>query len=1052
MWACPGCGTANVEAARFCNGCGGRLLVVPEPRRRFVTALFCDLVGSTGLGQRLDAEPLRRFLDRYFEVMAAAIERHGGTVEKFIGDAVVGAFGIPVAHEDDAFRAVRAALEMVKASAELEAELSDPGLRARVRIAISSGEVFADQGAARRGSIGGDVYNTAARLQAVADPGDVLVSGSAEPLLRGKVDLAPLGLVELRGKTEPVTVYRVTGVHSVPVRVETPFVGRDRRLASLRGALEDAVEARACVLVTVLSPPGVGKSRLAAAFTDTLGEEATVLVGQTPSYGVGVTFAPLAELLAQAAGSPSGEAEIVAERLGQRLTAHPDGQAVAERIAQVLGVGEARASDTSWAVRRLLEILATDRPVVVVLEDLHWAEQPMLDLVDSVVERVHGPVLVLCLARPELLEQRPTWGAGKPRAITATLPPLSSEAARRLAAALLGQDAPVLVFDRVCETAEGNPLYLEQLTAMLADQGYLSGGRWVGPQDPNVEIPTTLQALLTARLDRLDPATRQVLERASIEGRRFRVPALSALAAGLSSEAIEEAVAELDRRGLVEPEDEAAGQWRFAHALVREAAYRGVSKELRAELHEALANWIAEKDADRPDVDEAVGRHLEQALHLREEIGLRDGPSVDLASRAGERFASAGERAFAALDMITSRDLLGRAERLLPERSPTRLNLLPNLGVALTETGRPGETESLLTEAVAQARAAGSEREALRAFIQLQSNCVYRSPTEAEIETALLETRAAADALQEMGDNVGLAEAAIAIDYLQAMLGRAAETHAWALRALELGLVAKRTREATQAAADLVWFAVAGPLPFGRFAEVASKLPGTDDNEIAAAAAGALRAVAALARGKESSFREHEERWREAIDRHGLSWLGATHQLAMGQVETSVGNPEQGEQRLREARATLAGFGDIWWCETVDAALCMAVAAQDRPREFLRLADALEQSVLVPDRQMVIRRNIVQARALMLRGSAADAEAAARRGLELAEQTDLVPDVAEALLTLAGTLETRGLPADGTLARSRAADLFRAKGNLPAAVNAERARRPLHIAGTERLR
>jgi class 3 adenylate cyclase len=1015
---------------------------VPEPRRRFVTALFCDLVGSTGLGQRLDAEPLRRLLDRYFEVMAAAIERHGGTVEKFIGDAVVGTFGIPVAHEDDAFRAVRAALEMVKASVELEAELTDPDLRTRVRIAINSGEVFADEGAARSGSIGGDVYNTAARLQAVADPGDVLVSGSAEPMLRGKVDLAPLGQVELRGKTEPVTVYRVTGVHPVPVRVETPFVGRDRRLASLREALEDAVEARACVLVTVLSPPGVGKSRLAAAFTDTLGEEATVLVGQTPSYGVGVTFAPLVELLAQAAGSPSGEAEIVAGRLGQRLTAHPDGQAVAERIAQVLGVGEARASDTSWAVRRLLEILATDRPLVVVLEDLHWAEQPMLDLVDSVVERVHGPVLVLCLARPELLEQRPTWGAGKPRAITATLPPLSSDAARRLAAALLGPEAPVLVVDRVCETAEGNPLYLEQLTAMLADQGYLAGGRWVGPQEPNVEIPTTLQALLTARLDRLDPATRQVLERASIEGRRFRMPALSALAAGLPSAAIEEAVAELDRRGLVEPEDEAAGQWRFAHALVREAAYRGVSKELRAELHEALANWIAEKDVDRPDIDEAVGRHLERALHLREEIGLKDGPSVDLAARAGERFASAGERAFAALDLITSRDLLGRAERLLPERSPARLNLLPNLGVALTETGRPGETESLLTKAIEQARAAGSEREALRALIQLQSNCVYRSPTEAEIETALPETRAAADALQEMGDDVGLAEAAIAIEYLEGMLGRAAEAQAWTLRGLGHALLAKRTREAAQAAADLVWFTVVGPLPFGRFAEVASKLPGAQDNEIAAAAADALRAVAALARGEESSFREHEERWRETIDRHGLSWLGATHQLAMGQVETSVGHPEQGEQRLWEARATLAGFGDIWWCEAVDAALCMAVGAQDRPREFLRLADALEQSALVPSRQLVIRRNIVQARALMLRGSAADAEAAARRALELAERTDLVPDQAGALLTLADALQARGLPGDATLARSRAAGLFRAKGNLPAAVNAERARQP----------
>ena len=213
-----------------------------------------------------------------------------------------------------------------------------------------------------------------------------------------------------------------------------------------------------------------------------------------------------------------------------------------------------------------------------------------------------------------------------------------------------------------------------------------------------------------------------------------------------------------------------------------------------------------------------------------------------------------------------------------------------------------------------------------------------------------------------------------------------------------------------------------------------------------------MRAVAALARGEELGFREHQERWRETIDRHGLSWLGATHQLAMGQVETSVGKSEQGEQRLREARATLAGFGDIWWCEVVDATLCMAVGAQDRPREFLRLADALEQSVLVPSRQIVIQRNIVQARALMLRGSAADAEAAARRALELAERTDLVPNQAGALLTLADALQARELPGDAALARSRAIELLRAKGNRHAAVKTERARQPLHAAVTDHLR
>jgi AAA ATPase domain/Adenylate and Guanylate cyclase catalytic domain len=555
-----------------------------------------------------------------FAALRADTARH---IRRVIGNAVVGAFGVPEAHEDDALRAVRAALEMREAAAELDGEIDDPDIRILVRIAIDCGEAFADEAAATEGRIAADVFNTAPRLQSAAEPGDVLVSTAAERMLGGRVDLAPLGPIELKGKAEPVHAQGVLSVRPAPARVETPLVGRDRHLTVLRQALEDAIEDHACVLVTVLAPPGVGKSRLAAAFADAVRERTTVLVGQTPSYGDGVTFAPLVELLTQAAGQASGEAEGVAAALRERLAAQPDGRAVGDRLAQVLGVGEALASDASWAVRRLLEVLASERPLVVVLEDVHWAETPMLDLADAVVERVHGPVLFLCLARPELLEQRPTWAAGKPRAITTTLPPLTPEDARLVAEHLLGPQAPILVVDRVCDTAEGNPLYLEQLTAMLADQGLLANGRWVGSGDADVEIPVTLQALLAARLDRLDPVPRLILERASVEGRRFRIVALRALAPEVSPDEVERAMASLETKGLLQPEDEAGGRWRFAHPLVFEAAYRGLSKELRADLHERLADWMIEEDADQPDVDESVARHLERALHLREELGAR---------------------------------------------------------------------------------------------------------------------------------------------------------------------------------------------------------------------------------------------------------------------------------------------------------------------------------------------------------------------------------------------------------------------------------------------
>ncbi len=1028
---CASCGTENPKGVKFCHECGSALAAPGETRRRLVTALFCDLVGSTELGERLDAELLRKVLDRYYHAMRAAIQRHGGTVEKFIGDAVVGTFGVPEAHEDDALRAVRAALEMREAAAELDREIEDPEVRILVRIAIDCGEAFADEAAATQGRVVGDVFNTAARLESAAEPGDVLVSAAAERMLRGRVELAPLAPIELKGKAEPVHAHRVVAVRAVPARIETPLVGRDRHLTVLRQALEEAIEDHACVLVTVLAPPGVGKSRLAVTFADAVRDRATVLVGQTPSYGDGVTFAPLVELLSQAAGQASGEAEGVAAALRERLAAQPDGPAVGDRLAQVLGVGEALASDASWAVRRLFEVLAAEQPLVVVLEDVHWAEAPMLDLADAVIERVHGPVLFLCLARPELLEQRPTWAAGKPRVLTTTLPALSPEDARRMAGLLLGPQTPASVVDRVCHTAEGNPLYLEQLTAMLADQGLLVDGRWVGSEDAEVEIPATLQSLLAARLDRLDPVPRSILERASVEGRRFRIAALRALAPDVGMGEVESAIASLERKGLVQPEDEARGRWRFAHALVLEAAYRGLSKELRADLHVRLADWILEEDADQADVEESAARHLERALHLREELGARDERSDALSERAGEMFAGAGSRAFASVDYITARDLLGRAAALMSTGSPRRLELVPHLGRALAATGLPEEAEVVLSEGVDQARSAGSNRDALRTTVRLLANRIYRSPTDAEIESAAVEVRSALGSFESMGDDVGMAETGLALVEIEMMRGRLEETLQWCFQALRHALAAGRPHEASEAAGNLLASVVEGPLPVDRFAGTAEELSAQDD-PISGSTRHALLAAAALCVGDDDVFREHDRAWREVIDRNGLSGLGATLALELAIAELWAGDPRSAELRLRDAREILAPLGFIWWMDSLDGSLCAAVAAQDRPREFLRLADTFDASVTFLDRDISIRRQLVRARAHLIRGSAADAEVAARHGLELARTCDLVLDQADALLTLADVLDARDLHDEAATARSEAIATLRAKGNLAA--------------------
>ena len=1025
---CESCGTSNPEPARFCNACGERLTIdEASPRRRIVAALFCDLVGSTDLAERTDPEVLRRILNEYFGAMRASIERHGGTVEKFIGDAVVGAFGIPTSHEDDTLRAVRAALEMRRAAKNLDRTIGGVDARIQVRIAIDAGETFADGGAAIEGRIAGDAFNTAARLQATAQIGDVLVSAAAERLARGHLDTEPVGPRPLKGKAGPVDVFRVLGLRERPPPAQTPFVGRSRAMTMLEHALEDAIEDGVCVLVTVLAPPGVGKSRLGETFAGSVRGRARVLVAQTPSYGEGVTFSPLIELLAAAADLPGADAEAVASALRGRLVDEPDGPAVADRLAQVLGVHQALAADASWAVRRLLETISGDEPLVVIIDDTHWAEEPMLDIVESVVDRFHGPLLMLCLARPEFLDRRTTWAAGKLHAVTTTLPPLGLSDTRRLADALLA-DAPESVIDRVCETAEGNPLFLEQLAAMLNDRGSLVEGRWRHGGDGEVEIPSTVHALLAARVDDLDPSVRTILEHASVEGRRFRAAGVRALVGDLADEALDHALPALERRGLIDAEDESAGRWRFAHALIAETAYRGISKEVRAGLHERLAAWLLTEDAEQPDVDESAARHLERAFHLREELGLRDGSTRVLAERAGALYADAGSRAFASVDLMAARELLGRAARLLPEGSPRRLDLLPNLGVALSETGRPEETEALLVNAVEEARSAGSEAAALRARIQLLANRIYRSPTQPEIEAAAADAHAAAEALQALGDNVGLAEAAIAIEYLGWMRGDLDEHRVWGMRAVRYGLAAGRPREAAQGTSDALLAMVFGRMPFDGFGAVADEFESLADHPLTAAGSAALRAMAALAAEDDDGFVRHERAWREVLEQHGLSWVAAAHALVIASLETWAGRADVAEQRLLEAREVLAAAGDLWWLGTIDALLCSALATQGRWREFGTHADAFEASDMVPDRDTLIRRPLLRARVLLMRGSTADAEDAARRALEAAEGSQLVLSRAEADLVLADVLQARGRSHDAEAARAHATDLLATKG------------------------
>jgi class 3 adenylate cyclase len=512
-----------------------------------VTVVFCDVVGSTVLGESVDPEALRGVLARYYERMRAIAEGHGGTVEKFIGDAVMAVFGVPVVHEDDALRACRAAVEMREAF---------PELGVGCRIGVNTSEVVT---ATAESLVTGDAVNVATRLEQAAQPGEVLIGEETLRLVRSAVAVGAARALELNGKGERVAAYALVAVTGeLERRFASPMVGRTRELRRLHDAFAQAVHDRSSQLFTVLGSAGVGKSRLAAEFL--VSAEAAVFRGRCLSYGEGITYWPVVEVIKQIGSLPTDDAaRPLRSLLGE--TAEP-----------------ASADEIAWAFRKLLEREAGRQPVVCVLDDLHWAEETLLDLVEHVADLSRdAPILLLCMARPELLERRPSWAGGKWNATTVLLEPLDADETDRLLAELGGVDSQLRA--RIAQIAEGNPLFLEETLALVRDSN-----------SANVDVPPTIQALLAARLDQLDPAERAVLEHGSVEGRLFHRRAVAAMANGDSE--LDQRLRSLVRKELVRPDrpqfvgDDA---YRFRHLLIRDAAYDALPKRVRADLHRRFA-------------------------------------------------------------------------------------------------------------------------------------------------------------------------------------------------------------------------------------------------------------------------------------------------------------------------------------------------------------------------------------------------------------------------------------------------------------------------------
>ncbi len=626
-------------------------------------------------------------------------------VEKFIGDAVMAVFGVPTVHEDDALRACRAAIEIHDRLGELdEAIRSERGASVEWRMGINTGEVVTGDAVSGQRIVTGDAVNVAARLESAAAPGEILLGPDTYALVRDDVTAEAVEALSLKGKAEPVPAWRLTAVIGAVGRrarpLEAPLVGRRRPLRLLDDAFREAVEERVCHLFTILGVAGVGKSRLVDEFVASLGDQAQVAMGRCLAYGHGITYWPVAEAIRHGAGIAERDAPgATVARLQEVLGEEPEAERIAVIVGGLLGIEDSPPApdEMFWAIRKTFEALARSRPLILVFDDVHWGEPTFLDLVDHIAEWTRdAPILLIAMARAELLEKRPTWGGGKRWVTTMSLEPLSDVESDELVASLLGRaELPTELRSQISHAAEGNPLFVEELLGKLIDDGFLvtSGGGWSATGDlAELTIPPSINALLAARLDGLNGEERTVIERASVEGKIFHRGAVTELAPEPMRGQVRDRLASLMRMELVRPDQASfAGEeaYRFRHLLIRDAAYQALAKQTRSELHERFAGWLERVAADRlAEYEEIVAYHLEQAYRYRIELGPPDAHAQELALRAGTLLADAGERANTRADVSATVDLLGRAVELLPEDLPRRRRLLYPLGMRLLRRWR----------------------------------------------------------------------------------------------------------------------------------------------------------------------------------------------------------------------------------------------------------------------------------------------------------------------------------------------------------------------------
>jgi DNA-binding SARP family transcriptional activator len=974
----------------------------PSSTRKTVTTLHVDL-GSSVQGVA-DPEAFARRIEEPLERVLVAIGRHEGTVTAPQSDAVTATFGLPALHEDDALRAVRAAVDVREQLA---------GLVRPPRMGIATGEVVASDSTQPLGAVAG----SAARVADAAVPGEILLDGATLALVANAVDVEPAAgpdVFRLRALTR--------GAPPFARRLEAPLVGRRRELASLLGAFERVLAAHEPELVVVAGPPGIGKSRLAGELIHAVGGRAATLVGRCLSYGQGITLWPLREMVREAAGDETRDA------VGTLLQDEPDSRLVGDTVAGALGLVEVdrSAEETVWAFRRLFETLARSRPHVVVVEDAHWAEPALLDLLDYVARQAKGvPLLVLCLARPELLESRPAWASG-----AIELAPLSPEETKVVVDNMPGsRSLGRELRERVIARAEGNPLFAEQFVALLAAAG---GGA----------VPTTaptIDAILAARLDRLGPGERAVAERAAVVGREFTVEGVAALLPPAAVPAAARHLDALTRKVLVQPDRAVLrGQkgYRFQHALIHDAAYRRVPKQLRAELHERLGDWL-ERGAGRrvSELDEIIGYHLERACRYRVELGIDGEATERLSERAAGMLAAAGRRAFQRTDFGAAAGLLSRAVDLTARDDPATIELLNTIGTALGPLGELERQQEVLEEAIRRARSVGDAAGEWHARLE------QRWTSEASPDEERTDAERALRVFEQAGDYAGATRASAILAAALLEAGRGAAADAQAEHALELARASQVNREQVRAQWTLADALVIGPRPVAAAIARCDRLL-EEAPESVVGPVGVTRALGLLRamKGEFDVGRELVGRARSIIEAIAHPRPLVAIALAAGRVELLAGDPDRAAELYREGLAIAREIRMD--SAALGRSLVEADCLQGRVEDAVRhLKDVREPSI---DRALEYGRwSVVLARVHALTGERVEAKRLAEAAAGRIASTDLLALRAELAQVLAETLWAEGRVEDAKAALGEAINLYERKGAVAAVARARDAV-PLH--------